>query len=392
MDYSHLLPFCKNEQQKQLIETLTTQGGATKAAKELGINKSNVNRRLLVIKKQAAAVGHAPEAQLSHPVAAGYELKGYSHFTKTAEGESIWLKANQSSENREQHFLAFIAGLNEYIKPAKPRKAQLKKYHQDMANAIIMGDAHIGMIAHALETLDEDYTLTTATRDLCDAFDYLVDSAAPCEEGWFVNVGDFTHVDNTANTTTSGTKQDVAARHFEVMEAAGKVMRYGIDKMLTKFNKVTVINARGNHDNDTAFALNMYIQGVYENEPRVTVQGNRSKFNFIEFGKCLIGVNHGDKINTNRLVGTMSKYMAEAWGKAVFRRWWIGHIHHKTKQETDFGCSVESFNTLVPLESWHSASGYGAERRITMITLHKEFGEVFRIEPSIQLIRSINDR
>jgi hypothetical protein len=160
--------------------------------------------------------------------------------------------------------------------------------------------------------------------------------------------------------------------------------------MLTKFKKVIVINARGNHDNDTAFALNMFLQGIYEKEPRVEVQGNRAKFNYIEFGKCLIGVNHGDKINTSRLVGTMTKMQAEAWGRTTFRRWWIGHIHHKTKQETDFGCMVESFNTLVPLESWHAACGYGAERRITMITLHKEFGEVSRLEPSIEMIRAMS--
>jgi hypothetical protein len=395
MDYSALLPFCTNDSQTETVNAVLTTGSQRKAAKYLGIDRGTVNARIKRITKQAEYQGLLGEHKDQGTVPAGFYAetsvkRRLNEETGQMDVVEDWTKSKLAKGLEQEHFERLIQGLNAYTKPAKPQKPNLKKYSKNLANAIVIGDAHIGMLAHAVETNDEDYNLGTAIADLHAGIDYLVDCSPASEQGWFINVGDFTHADGTANTTTNGTKQDVAARQFETMEAAGKLMRYAVDKMLTKFKKVIVINARGNHDNDTAFALNMFLQGIYEKEPRVEVQGNRAKFNYIEFGKCLIGVNHGDKINTSRLVGTMTKMQAEAWGRTTFRRWWIGHIHHKTKQETDFGCMVESFNTLVPLESWHAACGYGAERRITMITLHKEFGEVSRLEPSIEMIRAMS--
>jgi hypothetical protein len=133
----------------------------------------------------------------------------------------------------------------------------------------------------------------------------------------------------------------------------------------------------------------MYIEGVYENEVRVEVQGNDAKFNFIEFGKCLIGINHGDRIKIDRLCGVMTRNQAEAWGRTTFRRWWLGHIHHKVMQEHDSGVTCESFHTLAPIDAWHSGAGYGAENRVTLITLSKEYGEVNRMSPSLQMIRAL---
>jgi hypothetical protein len=159
--------------------------------------------------------------------------------------------------------------------------------------------------------------------------------------------------------------------------------------MLTKFEEVLVINARGNHDLDAAFALNMTIQAVYENDSRVTVQGNDSKFNFIEFGKNLIGIHHGDGINHNRMAGVMTKTMAEAWGRTTNRRFWNGHFHHKQMVEHDSGITFEIFHTLAPNDAWHAASGYGSESRVTMLTLHEEFGEVNRMSPSLEMLRAI---
>ena len=394
MDYSTLLPFCTNDVQRETIEAVIAEGNHTKAAKVLGIHRSNVDRRVNAITRQAEHQGLLGRHKAQGTVPAGFYAETSVKRRMNPETGQMdviedWTKSRLAKGLQEKAFVDFITGLSTYIKPAKPVPVTKQTYTEDLVNAIVIGDAHIGMLAHAIETHDEDVDLASATADLRAGIDYLVACAPASEQGWFINVGDFTHADNNNNTTTGGTKQDVAGRQFEVMTAAGQLMRYSIDKMLTKFKTVTVINARGNHDNDTAFALNMYIGAVYENEPRVIVQGNRAKFNYLEFGKNLIGINHGDGINTSRLVGTMTKMQAEAWGRTTFRRWWIGHIHHKTKQETDFGCTVESFNTLAALEAWHAGCGYGAERRITMITLHKEFGEVSRMEPSIQMIRAL---
>ena len=81
----------------------------------------------------------------------------------------------------------------------------------------------------------------------------------------------------------------------------------------------------------------MFLEGVYEKNDRVIVEPTESKFYFLEFGKNLIGVTHGDRIPANRLGGVMTRLAAEAWGRTQYRRWWVGHIHHKQKLALDIG-------------------------------------------------------
>jgi len=387
-DYKALLEYCTTDRQIEVIGALIKHGSQRSAAKELGCSRSGLQSCYNTVQTNAKRRLYAPENGLNHPVPENFT----GDFTIQRDGEGnierSWMKGKLDKAKEEAAYVDFISGLNSEIKPAPKTKKPKQALAQDLASAIIFGDAHIGELAHKLVTLVEDYNLETATADIRAAIDYCIDCAIPSEEGWFINVGDWLHADSHHNNTTNGTRQDMAANHSQVMRAAGTVIRYAIDKMLTKFGKVIVINARGNHDGDSAFALNMYIEGVYEGEPRVDVRGNDSKFNFIEFGKCLIGVNHGDKVNHERLAGVMTRMAAEAWGRTTYRRWWNGHVHHKQMIEHASGITFEVFHSLAPVEAWHSGSGYGAERRVTMITLHKEFGEVNRMTPSIEMIRA----
>ena len=382
-----LLEYCDTDVQRTQISAVIKHGSATKAAKALGVHRRSVDKTILRVKKKAVKRLYSPEHDLIHPVPSDFT----GDFTIQRDGsgkvERSWMKGKLDKTKEAEAYQNFIEGLGLEITPAKRVKSP-KVGTDQLASAIIFGDAHLGMLAHAIETLGEDHDLETATADIRAAIDYLVDSAPDSEEAWFINVGDFLHADRDSQTT-KGTYVDTSASHSQVLRAAGTVIRYCISKMLTKFSKVKAINARGNHDRDSAFALNMYLEAVYENEPRVEVLGNDSKFNVIEFGKCLIGVTHGDGINHSRLAGVMTKKFAQAWGRTVFRRWIVGHIHHKQAVEHDAGVTIESFHPLGPLDAWHSASGYGAEQRVTMVTYHREYGEVNRISPSLAMLRAL---
>lgn len=385
-NYNELIEFCVTPRQTEVLSALAKTPRVRTVAKEFGLSKQAVLQLVQRVEKQASRRLYDPDKGLNHPVPENFT--GDFTIQRNGDGqiERSWMKGKLDKEQEEIQYREFIEGLTNEITPAKKTKLP-KNFNTNLASAIIFGDAHLGMLAHAIDTLDEDYDLDKGVEDLKKAIDYCVDCAVASEEGWFINVGDFTHANDATNQTQSGHVLDVSARHNQVMRAAGSVIRYCIDKMLTKFKTVRVINARGNHDRDSAFALNMFVEAVYDKEPRVQVLDNASKFNFIEFGKCLIGVNHGDKINIQRLAGVMTRKQSEAWGRTTYRRWWLGHIHHKTVQEHETGVVMESFNTLAPTDSWHSESGYGASRSVTMITLHKEYGEVNRMSPSIQMVR-----
>lgn len=394
-NYQELIPFC-NERQAEVLNVIIETGSHTKAAPLLGVSRQSVDKHVKRVKRIAATRGLLNDMKKEGTVPEGFYAETSvkrRRNEKTGKMEVIedWTKSKLDRDAQQCLHEAWIRGLQETVIPAKKAKKPkgVKKLNSDLATAIIFGDAHLGSLAHKIETLGEDYNLEKATQDIRDAMDYCISCAPESEQGWFVNVGDFTHANDLSHCTPGGgNAMDMSARHSVVMEAAAATIRYCIDKMLTKFGKVTVVNARGNHDRDAAQALNMYCTAVYEKEPRVEVLDNRSKFQFIEFGKCLVGVNHGDKINDNRLAGVMTRNAAQAWGRTTFRRWWIGHVHHKNKKETDFGVTIESFHSLTALDEWHASSGYGAERRVTMLTLHKEYGEVNRMEPSLEMVRS----
>ena len=393
-DYSRLLDYCQTPRQVEIVTSLCETSSQRLTGKLLGTSHQNVNEVVMLVKKYAQRRGDLGILKDQGLVPAGYFAETSVQRRWDPELEQMvvvsdWTKSRKEKTDKdEEAFKEFIGGLTSEIKRAKPLKKR-KAQNDQLASAIVFGDAHLGMLAHAIQTLAENYDLEKGTADIRAAIDYCVKCAPISEEGWFINVGDLLHFDSSRNETTNGTKQDASATHSQVMRAAGTLIRYCIDKMLTKFNTVRVINARGNHDNDSAVALNMIIEVAYENEPRVEVLGNDSKFNFIEFGKCLIGINHGDKINHSRLAGVMTKLMAPAWGRTTFRRWITGHIHHKQVIETDAGVTIESFHTLAPAEIWHADSGYGAERRVTMITYHREFGEVNRMSPSVEMVRQL---
>ena len=391
-DYKRLLDHCQTPRQIEVVTSLVKTESVTKTGKDLGTSHQNVSEIVNKVRRLGEKRGDLGIMRHQGLVPEGFYAETTVKRRWDPELEQMvviedYTKSRlDKTEKDGESFKEFIEGLCQEITPSKKTKAR-KPQNDQLASAIIFGDAHLGMLAHAVATLAEDYDLEKGTADIRAAIDYCVEAAPESEEGWFINVGDLLHVDSSKNETTGGTKQDASATHSQMMRAAGTLIRYCINKMLTKFNKVTVINARGNHDNDSAIALNMMIEIAYENEPRVTVLANDSKFQFIEFGKCLIGVNHGDKINHSRLAGVMTKLMAPAWGRTTFRRWITGHIHHKQMIETDAGVTIESFHTIAPTEIWHADSGYGAERRVTMITYHKEHGEVNRMSPSVEMVR-----
>lgn len=392
-DYSKLLDYCQTPRQIEVITSLAATSSQRLTGIALNTTRQNINKIVHKVKVSAQKRGNLGVMRQQGLVPDGYYAETSVQRRWDAELQQMvvvsdWTKSRKEKEEKNaETFKEFIDGFTTDITPIKPVKKH-KPQNDKLASAIVFGDAHLGMLAHAIQTLGEDYNLTKGTADIRSAIDYCVECAPVSEEGWFINVGDLIHFDSSKNETTGGTKQDGSATHSQVMRAAGTLIRYCIDKMLTKFNVVRVINARGNHDNDSALALNMIIEVAYENEERVVVLGNDSKFNFIEFGQCLIGVNHGDKINHSRLAGVMTKLMAPAWGRTTFKRWITGHIHHKQVIETDAGVTIESFHTLAPAEIWHADSGYGAERRVTMITYHKEFGEVNRMSPSLDMVRT----
>ena len=381
----HLFDFCDNELQRTKLKLYIELGSVTKAAKELGITHQNVSSTIRLLKARAATKGIAPEADMVHKAAEGFNVIGTStYYNDVGEVRSQWVKTKNNGidfdvlkETIEESFREFKA-----IEVKPPIKVD-----EDLLVVYPMGDPHLGMLSWHEET-GEDHNVEIASKDLRKATKYLVERSPNAKTAIILNLGDFFHSDNMSNCTSrSGHSLDVDGRW-------DKILRVGIDLMveitvsaLEKHENVIVKNLMGNHDDHSSKVLGFALAAYFKDEPRVTIDTGASYFWYHKFGKNLIGSCHGNTAKPDKLPHIMAADKAEDWGATEYRYWYTGHIHSKNSMEFP-GCTWESFRTLAAKDAWHSAMGYRSGRDMNSITLHKEYGEVGRNTASVKMIRS----
>jgi hypothetical protein len=350
----------------------------SQACHEVGISTRVFYANAQRVKGKLQAMGYDPENGMTLISPDPQVLKGRTAFVRvdpnTGE-ERVTHYYNKTETNRQQQSLAVFAdSLADSIKPAKPVKYRgPANSDHDLMSAIFIGDAHIGMYAYAPETRHSDFDSEIAAEALRAAIDNLVDRSPPAGTGMLVDVGDFMHANTSHNQTYGGTPVDVDTRFERVMEIAAGVMTYAIDKMLTKFPHVVVVVAKGNHNPDAAVAIQKILAAYYRLDDRVTVLKTQGFYHYLEWGKWLIGIHHGDKVKAQKLPGIMARDMSEAWGRTRSRMWALGHFHHQEVLELD-GCTVQKFGALPPPDGWHAGMGYSSVQSMQMIVYRKEGG------------------
>jgi len=383
---NHLLPFCNSADQIRKVELYSELGNVRAVASEMGICHQNVSRTLRMLKKRAAKSGIAPEADMTHPSAEGFNIKGVStYYDQDGQVKGQWVKTQNSGHSYEEVAEVFTEALGDFQPIGNISTPDV--VDDDILAVYPMGDPHIGMYAWAEES-GEDFDLKIASEDLRRATNALVDRSPPSKTGLILNLGDFFHSDNQQNRTArSGNALDVDGRW-------AKVLKTGIDLMieitlsaLEKHEKVIVKNIIGNHDDHSSIFLGLAMEKFFHDEPRVFVDVVPSKFWYYKFGKVLIGSAHGDTAKPDKLPQIMASDRAKDWGETEFRYWYTGHIHSRNAIEF-VGCTWESFRNLAPNDSWHAGMGYRSGKDMNCIILHKEFGEVGRNTASLKMVRS----
>ena len=381
--------YAETAKQVELLKLRDEGYTVAEVAEQLGMSERNAFRMLQRIKQKAAQMGYSPDHDMNKPVPDGFVVSGVStYYNDEGKPTGQWVKSRLTADDRLKALQEAIAdSVAEYKGLAKPAK-QLKQ-KQDGSNymvAIPIGDPHIGMYAWS-EEAGEDFDTDIARNDLLNASRNLFNASPDANRCLIANLGDFFHSDNQSNRTArSGAALDVDTRWARVLKLGCMVMVDMIHLALKKYPEVEVINAIGNHDDHSAVMLSAFLSAYFSDEPRVTVQPTTAKFHYVKFGKCLIGVTHGDTIKHNDLGELMATDKAEDWGSTEHRMWFVGHIHHSRKTELR-GCTVESFRTLAAKDAWHAAKGYRSGRDMNAIVLHKDYGEVARYRCDIRMAR-----
>ena len=267
---------------------------------------------------------------------------------------------------------AIVEHVAEYVRPAPPVAAP-KSTNADLLTVYPLGDPHIGMLAWANEVGD-NFDLKIAEEELCECMAQLVARSPATDEAIVCNLGDFWHAqDDNQRTPKSGHKLDVDGRSGKVGRVGLRIFRTLVDAALTKHRHVKVRTLPGNHDPSSSAWIPLYLQAVYANEPRVTVEEAFNPYQYDVFGKVLLGWCHGDGAKIEDLGEIMATDQPDLWGQTQFRDWHVGHRHHDHVKELR-GCVVRTHRTLAGRDAWTHHSGYRSGRSLEALTYHALYG------------------
>jgi len=366
------------EAQARYIDAVIEHGGYRAAARVLGVADTTVKRSIDALKANAALRGYSPAHQMSHPVPAGYLVKGVStYYDEDGKPRGQWVKSTLDRSRAADIARAGIEALQEEVRGLAPITPPPKHVLEQILAVYPLGDPHFGMYAWAREC-GEDFDLEHAERLTLGAVDRLVYTAPQAETAILLPLGDVFHANDQTNQTPAHKHQlDVDSRFVKVLQVGVKTFRHAILRLLGRHRKVIVRFVQGNHDPEAVWALALTIAAYFENEPRVCVDLSPSKFWFYRFGKVLIGATHGDTCKPEMLMGVMAADRPEDWGKTKHRYWYCGHVHHSSVKEYP-GVTVETFRTLAAKDAYAASHGYRAGRDMRCIVHHLEHGEIER--------------
>jgi hypothetical protein len=311
-------------------------------------------------------------------VAPGYRM-GKVTVQRNAQGavERTWERQSPGEAEQEEKFNDFVNELRAALIGLSPIVPRPAIENNKLLSVYPIGDQHHGMYTEAEQT-GAEYNTEISSRLLTTSVDFLCGSAPPSGNALLLDVGDFHHANDSSNLTPQSRHQmHVTGTYAKVMQSGAMALVHCTLRLLEKHQQVTVWIMPGNHNPDAAFATALAISFYFHNEPRVSVDLDRSAFKFMRFGKNLIAAHHGDGPKLSNLPLIMAVDRPQDWAETEYRVWHCGHIHHKTVKEEP-GCDVETHRTLAPSNSWDHKKGYRSKREMQRIDYHFDLGECNR--------------
>jgi len=262
-----------------------------------------------------------------------------------------------------EHAISEVFELRDY-ETTKPLKSFNLKAPKKKFDALLYHtDAHVGKLAQGWEYEEcRRLILETAERALSHVVRYGKPNRIITGIG-----GDWSNIDNPANGTTRGTLQRSNGEWFEIMEQANQIQ---LD-LLRLYGQVAPTEAYcvpGNHDRMWSVMAGSWLAKLFENHPSVKVHTFKPR-HYIESGKNMIMLTHGDGAKPKDYPSIMAAEAAEMWGRTKYRYAYHGHLHHELIREFR-GVSVNQMPSVSPEDEWHVHEGYVGNRRALAAHIH----------------------
>lgn len=379
-DLRSLLPHA-SESQRRAIEALIKSGSSRRAAKALGCAKSSITASVERARKASALA----VMRTDHDTSLAYATTTlYRDPTPDSEMPLQWVKRNASLEQQASALEAVARGLSDDLPRIAPTKAPNIKA-PDLANLFVVTDYHLGQLSWGEETGD-DWDLDIAEDLLTRWFAHAVKASPDADTAILGQLGDFMHWDGMdAVTPTSGHLVDVDTRYQKLVRVAMRSIRRIIDMLLETHTKVHVISATGNHDLSGSVWLREMIAAVYENEPRLNVDLSPSMYYSYQHGETSLFFHHGHKCKVGNVDRVFASQFRDMFGTTRHSYAHLGHLHHTEVKESQL-MVTEQHRTMAAKDAHAASGGYLSGRSAPVITYHKKYGEVGRMEITPEMV------
>lgn len=366
----------------QIVAALREHGSNRAAAAALGMNLRGFMRR----KASLPLKGWSPEHDMTRTVPDGFTVGGVSSLYRRGEPEPLlqWVKSRQDAEAVRRMIDGIMSGLCAEVPREAPTRAP-KVGPNGLANAYIVTDYHLGMLAWGEET-GADWDTNIAENLLVAWFARALSESPQAEVGILAQLGDFLHWDGwDAVTPTSKHLLDADTRFPKLVEVAARALKRIIRMMLAKYPRVHVIMAEGNHDMTSSVWLRQLCAAMFENEPRVVVDLRPDPYYCYRHGETLLFFHHGHKKRLNNIADVFVGKFRREYGRARHVYAHMGHLHHVEVKENNL-MTVEQHRTLAAPDAHASRGGWLSGRDAQVITYCKTYGERERRRIPAQLI------
>jgi hypothetical protein len=285
------------------------------------------------------------------------------------------LKAGPSVEERVD---AILTGAFQKRKPVQFFLKSLGKTkgNPDILQGVVIADPHIAKLAWAEGTGDRNYDTAISVETLETGVTEVMGKGLRHDPGQrdFWILGDYFHHDGQG-ATTKGTPLDYDSR-VQKMLTEGSELLFRLVESSAKDVPTRVVIVPGNHDKILAYALQRILVSEFRKHPRVTIDDRSTSTKFLQWGKCLIGLDHGDK-GKKRLPGLMQTRCAVEWGQTIYRAFEVGHLHARAMVTTVDGVVIKTHDSLGAADLWHAEEKFvGSPRTLQAPVYHKGGAEI----------------
>jgi hypothetical protein len=371
--------------QLEYLEAVEKHGSQRAAAKALGVNKNAIRQSIKALEKKAALQGYSPVHDMTRTVPDGFKVKGVSSLYVDGKLSSQWVKSSADEDRRQELIRAAYEAMAEDL----PRLSPVDKpanFDINLATLYTLTDSHVGMLAWGAET-GADWDLKIAEATLTGCFQRMVQASPPARVGFVNQLGDFLHSDGLVPVTpTSGHVLDQDGRYTKLVESAVRILRRVIQMALERHEKVVVLMAEGNHDMASSVWLRVMFKALFEDEPRVEVIDSPLPYYVYQHGKTMLAFHHGHLKKNDQLPILFASQFPKVWGETVKRYAHTGHRHHSEEKEHS-GITVIQHPTLAARDAYAARGGWIAERQVSAITYHAEYGQVARVTVTPEMVQ-----